>query len=219
MTATQPDRARREPDPARRKPARRKYDNTLRRQRAAETRDRIVGAGAELVRQSSIRDWRVLTIRAVADRAGVNERTVYRHFNSERALRDAVMQRLEQAVGVDLEQLDLDDLADVTARIFEHVSAYPLDRQRPLDPTLVAANVRQHDALLAAVGVRASGWSAADRTLAAAIFDVCWSVGSYERLVVDWQLAPDEAIRAITWLIELVVSAVRDGRGPGDGGR
>jgi AcrR family transcriptional regulator len=207
VTTTQPDRARRQ------------YDNTLRRKRAAETRDRIVGAGAELVRKSSIRDWRTVTIRAVADRAGVNERTVYRHFNSERALRDAVMQRLEQEVGVDLRQLELEDIASVTARIFRHVSAYPLDRQRPLDPTLVEANVRQHDALLAAVDARASGWPVEDRTLAAAVFDVCWGVASYERLVVDWQLPPAEAIRAITWVIALVEDAVREGRRPGDAGR
>src|SRR5207302_3840377 len=91
-------------------PTRRRYDNTLRRERAGQTRDRIVGAGAELLHESSIRDWRALTIRAVADRAGVNERTVFRHFANERALRDAVMQRLEQQAGIDLTQLGLDGI-------------------------------------------------------------------------------------------------------------
>ncbi|HEV3056512.1 MAG TPA: helix-turn-helix domain-containing protein, partial [Solirubrobacteraceae bacterium] len=90
----------------------RRYDNTLRRERANETRDRIVRAGADLVRQSSIRDWHGVTIRAVAERAGINERTVYRHFPNERVLRDAIMQRLEEAVGIDLAQLRLDDVAD-----------------------------------------------------------------------------------------------------------
>ena len=56
---------------------RRQYDSTLRQQRAFETRDRIVAAGCELLGESSIRDWRGLTMRGVSVRAGVNERTVY----------------------------------------------------------------------------------------------------------------------------------------------
>src|SRR5204863_5709325 len=127
----------------------RRYDNTLRAERANETRDRIVSAGAELVRQSSIRDWRDVTIRAVAERAGVNERTVYRHFANERVLRDAVMQHLEDDVGIDLAQLELEDVAGATAKLFRHLSSYPRERPRRLDPTLVEANRRQHAALLA----------------------------------------------------------------------
>ena len=41
-------------------------------------------AGSELVHRISVRDWKKLTVRAVAERAGVNERTVYRYFGSER---------------------------------------------------------------------------------------------------------------------------------------
>ena len=98
----------------------------------------------------------------------------------------------------------LEDIADVTARIFRHVSSYPLEPRSPLDPTLMEANQRQHDALLAAVGESATKWPVADRRLAAAMFDVLWAVGSYERLVTDWQLDRDEAIRAITWVVGLV---------------
>jgi AcrR family transcriptional regulator len=195
-------------------PARRPYDNRLRRERAAQTRDRIVTAGAELVHASSIRDWHGVTIRAVAERAGVNERTVYRHFANEHALRDAVMQRLEHDVGIDLSELALGDVADAAARIFRFVSSYPLDAPPELDPTLVEANRRQHDALLAAVKEHAARWPSTDRTLAAAMLDVLWAISSYERLVNDWQLERDDAIRAITWVIDLVQDAVRDDRRP-----
>ena len=193
---------------------RRRYDNTLRRERAAQTRERIVAAGAELVHEASIRDWRGVTIRAVAERAGVNERTVYRHFANERALRDAVMHRTEQEAGVDLTDLQLGDVADAAARIFEYVSSYPLEARPPLDPTLVDANRRQHDALLAAVKEHASRWPSDDRTIAAAVLDVLWAIGSYERLVTDWQLDRAEATREITWAIGLVEQAVREGRRP-----
>jgi AcrR family transcriptional regulator len=195
-------------------PARRRYDNRLRAERAAQTHERIVTAGAELVRTTSIRDWRGVTIRAVAERAGVNERTVYRHFANERSLRDAVMRELEQEVGIDLDGLGLDDVADAAARIFELVSSYPLDARPPLDPTLAEANRRQHEALLAAVTAQTTGWTAPERNVAAATLDVLWAVASYERLVNDWQFDPDEAIRAITWAITLVADGVRAGRRP-----
>jgi AcrR family transcriptional regulator len=196
-------------EPAR---ARRRYDSTRRRQQAAGTRERIVAAGSELLHGSPIRDWRALTVRAVAERAGVNERTVYRHFVNERALRDAVMHRLEEEAGIDLAALRLEDIADVTARIFKHVSAYPLKPRPPLDPTLTEAHQRQRQALLDAVTEQTGRWRKVDRVVAAAMFDVLWSVASYERLVVPWQLNHEQAIRGITWVIGLVAEAIRKGQ-------
>jgi hypothetical protein len=46
------------------------------------------------------------------------------------------------------------------------------------------------------------------------MFDVLWSVGAYERLVVDWHLDPEQAVDGITWVIGLVEDAVREGRRP-----
>jgi AcrR family transcriptional regulator len=195
--------------------ARRPYDGALRRLKAAETRERIVAAGSELLHNSPIRDWRALTIGAVAERAGVNQRTIYRHFGNERGLRDAVMHRLEEEAGIDLAGLRLEDVADVTARIFEQVSSYPLPPRAQLDPTLTAAGKRQRKALLAAVAARTAAWPEGDRVVAAAMFDLLWSVASYERLVVDWQLDRAGATRGITWVIGLVEEAVRSGRRPG----
>lgn len=194
--------------------SKRRYDNTRRRELANETRDRIVDAGLDLLRQSTIRDWRGVTIRAVAERAAVNERTVYRHFANEEALRDAIMHKLELEVGVNLPELQLAGVADAAARIFRHVASYPRPAPPALDETLIAARARVHYALLAAVKSDAGNWSTADRTLAAAALDVLWAVGSHERLVRDWGLDDEEAIRAMTWVIGLVEDAIRDGRRP-----
>jgi AcrR family transcriptional regulator len=187
----------------------------VRRQQAAETRARIVAAGAELLHGHPVWDWDALTVRGVAQRAGVNERTVYRYFANERALRDAVMAELESEAGVDLGELTLDGLPTVTTQIFEFVSSFPLEPRVPHDPTLISANRRQHDALLAAVAAATEGWSDDDRTLAAAMFDVLWSMGTYERLVADWHLDPADATRATTWVIGLLQEAIAQGRSPG----
>ena len=192
----------------------RSYESPVRQQRAAETRERILTAGAELLHGFPVWNWRALTVRAVATRAGVNERTVYRHFANERELRDAVMGRLEEEAGVDIEGLRLEDVADVTTRIFEFVSSFPLAPRTLRDSTVAATNERQREALLAAVAPSTTAWSTVDRALAASMLDVLWSVVSYERLVVDWDVDPKDAIRGITWVIGLVEDAVRQGRGP-----
>ena len=193
---------------------RRPYDSPVRRQRAAETRDRIVAAGAEILHGFPVWNWHALTVRAVAERAGVNERTVYRYFAGERELRDAVLAHLEAEAGVDLEGLGLADVRDVTARVLEFVASFPLESRTPRDPTLTAAGTRQREALLAAVAPSTEAWPEADRTLAAAMLDVLWSIVAYERLVADWELEPPEAIRGVTWVIGLVEDAVRHGRRP-----
>ena len=195
-------------------PARRHYDATLRRRRAAETRERIVAAGCEILRRASIRDWRALTVRAAAESAGVNERTVYRHFGNERGLRDAVMHRLEERAGIELTGLRLEDVADVTARILQTVASHPLEPRRPLDSTLSDASRRQREALLEAVAAATDQWSRSDRTVAAAMFDALWGVATYERLAIDWQLEPARAVEGVAWVIRLLEEAVRTDRRP-----
>jgi AcrR family transcriptional regulator len=195
-------------------PTPRHYDSPLRRQRAVETRERIVEAGCRVLHQASIRDWRALTIRAVAEQAGVNERTVYRYFGNERGMRDAVMHRLEQEAGIELEGMQLQDIAAVAARIFTHVSSYPLRPKPPLDPTLSDANLRQRHALFGALDEWTGEWSDSERTSAAALLDALWSVATYERLVSDWDMDREQAIRTVTWAIGLVQEAVRSGRRP-----
>jgi AcrR family transcriptional regulator len=193
---------------------RRRYDSPVRRQRVAETRERILTAGAELLHGFPIWNWAALTVRAVAERAGVTERTVYRYFATERELRDAVLARYEEESGVDVTGLELDDVAAVTARMLEYVSTFPLAPRAPRDDTVAAANGRQRVALLAALEPHTPGWSPADRVIAAATLDVLWSVVSYERMVVDWELDPEDAIRGLTWTIGLVEAAVRTGDAP-----
>jgi AcrR family transcriptional regulator len=194
---------------------RRRYDSPVRRQRAAETRERIVAAGAELLHGFPVWNWNALTVRAVAERAGVNERTVYRYFPSERELRDAVMARLEEEAGVDLEGLSLDRLQDITARILEYVSSFPFEpRTVRDDATVAAANERQREALLAAVAPLTENWPFVDRAIAAAMLDVLWSVVTYEHLIERWELEPKEAISGITWVMGLIEDALRSGRRP-----
>ena len=180
-------------------------------ERAAETRERIITAGAELLHGFPVWNWRALTVRGVAERAGVNERTVYRYFASERELRDAVLARLEQrrrrrarrprARG---HPRTTPRGSSSTCRRSRSSRAHPTTRR--CSPRTGASATR----CVAAVSPsRDATGPTRDRAIAAAMLDVLWSVASYERLVVDWDLDPQDAITGATWVIGLVEDAIQ----------
>jgi AcrR family transcriptional regulator len=159
-------------------------------------------------------DWSGVTFAAVADRAGVNERTVYRYFSREQDLQAAVMKRLEDEADMSLEGMRLDDVRDVASRSLHFFSSFPLQPRTPRTTAHNDADRTRRDALIIAVNAAAAGWSPADRTSAAAALDLLWSLVSYERLVTAWELDPDQANTTITWVIGLVEAAIRAGHPP-----
>lgn len=195
---------------------RRRYDSPLRRQQAAATRSRIVAAGSELVHEFDSWAWDALTFRAVAERAGVGERTVYRHFPTERHLHHAVMTRLEEEAGVTYEDLELATLPDITARVFASRRSFAA---RPSvatgeDRLFVEVDQRRRDALLRIVTHATPTWSDPERRTIAALLDLAWSMPGYERLVGVWELGGDDATRAITWLMSLLTDAIDHDEAP-----
>ena len=192
----------------------RSYDSPVRRRRARATRDRIVAAAATILHEQPVWDWNAVSIRSVAARAEVNERTVYRHFDSERALREAVLERLEQESGVDVTELTLEGVQAFAQRLLGYVASFPVRSRTTDDPTLLAAGDRKRRALLDAVADAKPGWTEQQQRIAAASIDVLWSVGTHERLVSEWGLTPDDAITAVTWTIGLVEAGIADDRPP-----
>lgn len=193
----------------------RSYESPVRRERAAQTRDRIVAAGAELVHSFATWDWSELTVRGVAERAGVAERTVYRHFATERELRDAILARLQEEAGVSVDGLQLSDFAAVTARVVSYLSTFAIEPKVLTDPTFVAIDQQRRAALLQALESRTEGWSDRDRTMAASLLDVFWSVPTYERMRSTWELSHDDIGLAIGWVIGLIEAAITEGGTPG----
>src|SRR4051794_29984756 len=126
----------------------RRYDSSLRRERAALTRERIVDAGAALVHEFSSWDWRQLTVRAVAERAGVHERTVYRHFATEQVLRAAVVDRLQDEAGLRPEDVTLDGLADQIGQLFAYLGSFSSSAEPATDEALAAVDERRKASLL-----------------------------------------------------------------------
>jgi AcrR family transcriptional regulator len=194
------------------------YENSQRSKQAAATRERILTAAADIVHGLKDWDWRDLTVRAVARRAAVDESTVYRHFSTERNLRDAVLRRLENEAGVTLESLRLEDFGEVVGQTFAYLSTFPITRGPTSDPTFAALDERRRVALLAALAEVAPDWTSDQVEMAAAALDTYWSVTVFERMTTSWNLDTSQATRAATWVIDLIEAAVREGRGPGQPG-
>ncbi len=201
------------------KPAtpRRQYHSPKRQQQSAETRERIVAAGSDLVHNLPGWDWKNLTARAISERAGVSERTVHRYFPTERKLRDAILQRLTQESGIDLDNLKLADFGDVTAGLLGFLSSFAATRSAANveDPSLLSVDQMRCEALLRAVADASPNWPRHDQEAAAALLDLLWSPPPYERLITAWNFDHARAVGAITWLIGLIEEAISQGRRPG----
>jgi AcrR family transcriptional regulator len=194
--------------------SRRSYHSPARQKAAAATRNRIIDAGARLVREFTTWDWDELTFRAVAERAEVSERTVYRHFPTERHLHDAIMGRLEDEAGIAYENVELDNFAEVTARLFASLGRFSIKDSigTPHGPAFVGAEGKRHDALDRAVV--AAQLPDSQRRALAGLLDVLWSPPTYERLVRAWSLDKSEAVEAVQWLIAKVIAAVENNEAP-----
>lgn len=197
--------------------AKRRYNSPLRQRQSAETRSRIIYAGSELVHGFHAWDWTNLTARAVSERAGVSERTVHRHFSTERELRDAVLQRLVEESGVRLEALELGGFAAVIAQMFNYLSSFATTPSTITDPSFASVDQQRREALLGAVVRATPGWSDRERESTAAVLDILWNQPPYQRLIEAWGFDAERAVGAITWLIELIEEAVEQGRRPSPG--
>ncbi len=144
----------------------------------------------------------------------MSERTVHRYFSTERELRDAVLQRLVEESGVELEKLELRGFADTAARTFRYLSSFAAEARAVENPSMAAIDRQRREALLAAVSGATPGWSPRSREMTAAILDVLWNVPTYERMLHAWDLDEDSAVEAITWLINLIEEAVHQDRPP-----
>jgi AcrR family transcriptional regulator len=194
---------------------RRRYDSPLRRERTNATRQRILEAGSALAHSFPTWDWRGLSAGAVADRAGVNKATVYRHFPTERMLHDAIMQRLEDEAGISYDDMDLGTVNTLVERSYAHLASFAGHPEADEDAPTAGADQRRRDALLRAVTSETPDWPVARRRMAAAVLDILWSRNTHERLTEAWGLDAEQTTEAVTWGIALLTDAVREGHHPG----
>jgi len=194
--------------------ARRRYNSPVRRQQSTDTLELILNTGIELMHGALEWDIARLNARTIADHAGISMRTVQRYFPDERHLRDAVMQQSVDKSGISLEKLKLKKFSKTADQMFRYLASLPVapHATAPVkDPTYTVMDQQRRKAVLNAVAQATPDWSENERKVVAGLLDILWSIPSYERLVTSWELDADHAVRGLTWLIDLVVEAIKDG--------
>jgi AcrR family transcriptional regulator len=196
------------------KPSRRpEYRSNLRQAQTELTREKIQAAAAALLEERGAADG--ITFRSVAERAGVTEMTVYRHFPTRDDLLQGLWRHLNAAMGPDV------GMPASTAALFgQHEQLFTgFDR---LSPHIVASitttqgremraslNEPRRKAFLAIVEEVAPKLDPARKTAAAAIVQLLHSAYAWDSMREQWGLNGRSAGKATRWAIEVLLDELR----------
>jgi AcrR family transcriptional regulator len=196
-----------------RKPRKPAYRSPLRQAQAAQTRERIERAAADLLGEGSAAES--ITFRAVAQRAGVTEMTVYRHFPTREALMHGLWQQINarMAPGIGMPE-------DIDALLAQHTALFTgFDRQAPqIVASLVteqgremrsSLNEQRCKAFRSIAREAAPGLSPAECTRVAAVLQLLHSAHAWMSMREQWGLDGREAGAATRWAIEILLTELR----------
>ena len=194
----------------------RSYSSPLRDRQAAATRSVILEAlGAELA-DGSVEDFSVARL---ARRAGVSERTVYRHFPTRETLLDGLSEWYNERVADFPDDVAADEIAPTIAQVFADFDAHEsLARGvlaspggREMRQHARAARLARLDAALAPVLKSADPERAA--AARALIFALC-SAQTWQSMRDEGGLDGATAGRAVARAIELILNETSSSLSP-----
>lgn len=191
----------------------RTYNSRLRQEQAEATRERIIAAMADILAE----DGRIeaATNRAVAQRAGVTEVTVYRHFPSRELLLRGLWEHLNRKNGANVGMPEGEaELVGNVAPLFATFDAAPAH--------IVAAITSEHgremrgslddvrrEAFLDAIEDAASGLAPAEQAKAAGVIQLLHSAYAWLSLREQWNVTGQDAADAAGWAIETLLADLR----------
>ncbi|MDX2275220.1 MAG: TetR/AcrR family transcriptional regulator [Hyphomonadaceae bacterium] len=189
------------------------YRSDLRHAQAGLTRDKIQRAAAALLEERGAAEG--ITFKAVAERAGVTEMTVYRHFPTREALLEGLWRHLNDKMAPDLGMPD-----SAEALLAQHDALFAgFDR---IAPQIVASitspqgremraslNKQRRKAFLAIIEAAAPGLDPQRKTAAAAVLQLLHSAYAWDSLREQWGLNGKAAGKATKWAIEALLNDVR----------
>ncbi|MCH7583710.1 MAG: TetR/AcrR family transcriptional regulator [Acidobacteria bacterium] len=204
---------------------------SLREEHKRIARDRILeGLAVEIAEHGLLG----LSVPAVAERAGVSQRTVYNYFENKDVLvgslgewaETQLRQRGGRIVEADLDQIP--QALEINFRLFSELGALSTalariaataDVDSPAMATTNRLSSRRTDAVRIAIArVRPDLDSDAVEAVTA-MFRTVMSFGTWSRLANDFGLSGADAGRVAAWAFSVLLDTLRDGRGPFDSDR
>jgi AcrR family transcriptional regulator len=196
--------------------ARRAYNSPLREELAGHTRQRLIDAAVELLGSRGLLE---LSVRAVAEHAGVSVPTAYRYFPTPNALIDALTQALGEAFGVQKYPETEDELLALLPVLWlQFEKRAPLMRaylQLPAaGPLRVAGRTRRKAAHLGVVGHALPRLAAEERAALGAVLQLFTNSATWELWHDLWGLSGKRSGKLAAWATQALIAAVRkDPRG------
>jgi AcrR family transcriptional regulator len=191
----------------------RAYDSPLRAEQAVRTRERILEAFAEQMAEAGDE----FSIPRVAKRAGVSLRTVYHHFPNREAQVEALAEWIERTTGTDEGPRDVADLPAYAerryAKFFEHEQLMRAQLAAGIATRVRAHRKRRREAAIDEC-VRSTGVSREEAAVAAALIKHLISADAGVPLMDRYGLSGEQATVVARWAVELVVQALKRGKGP-----
>ena len=192
-----------------RKPAR-SYESPLRDAQAALTRERILMAAKDYL---ETHDIETLTLRQLAERAGVSAPTVYAHFATVDDLVAAFFQWLKPRLGLQKPLPALDGLPELPAELFPKYEAYgallrnlmnrpAFDRERKAD------TAERHGRWIEGVGRSLPRLTPEQRRRGGLAISAFWTPTVWRWLVDTCGFTPKEAEQVAAWAIAALVDGL-----------
>ncbi|MDZ4825091.1 MAG: helix-turn-helix domain-containing protein [Actinomycetota bacterium] len=194
----------------------RPYSSPLRDSQAQRTRELILDALTDLLATNSPQE---VTTRAIAERAGVSQPTVYRHFPDRQALLEGLTARVEGLIDSDMTVQSLDDLvAKGTAALMvteANAAAATAEALLNADPRrLSRASRERSEQLLQLVAESLPDYGERDHVLITALLRNLYSAQTWLRMREEFGIPGQESGPVIAWAFQTLVDEIRAGNFP-----
>jgi AcrR family transcriptional regulator len=177
------------------------------------TRERIQLATVALFLENAALES--ITFKAVAQRAGVAEMTVFRYFPTReqllRGLWEHLYQRLGDSLGMPRSEHELRDEQRELFRIFDTMPEQVLASIATPEGRAIraASNHRRRAAFLAIVEEVADDLNASEKTRTAAVLQFLHSAYAWAALREHWGFSGEESGKATLWAIDSLLSGLK----------
>ncbi|HEX5615494.1 MAG TPA: helix-turn-helix domain-containing protein [Acidimicrobiia bacterium] len=198
----------------------RRYSSPLRDSQVQRTRELILGALTALLSERRADE---ITTREIAERAGVSQPTVYRHFPDRQALLEGLADRIQRGMGDiegdDTHVVSLDDLVRLVPRHMaladEHAVEAAAEAVFNADPRRYSRASRERSAeLRRAVADAFPDLTEREQRRVAALLRSLYSTQTWLRMREEFGVPGSESGPLVAWAIDTLIRELRAGRFP-----